>query len=87
MSELEWKEVEPEQKVEKFGNDINVGSNDWIPCSDRLPDESLNSVIGWDACRERCVFVQYLQGQWKLGDWESVKITHWMNMPKQPEGV
>ena len=63
MSELEWKEVEPEQKVEKFGSDINVGSNDWIPCSDRLPDESLNSVIGWDACRERCVFVQYLQGQ------------------------
>ena len=81
MSELEG-------KVEKFGSDINVGSNDWIPCSDRLPDESLmNSVIGWDACRERCVFVKYWQGQWKLGDWEPVKITHWMNMPKQPEGV
>lgn len=60
--------------------------NGWIPCIERLPEESLNSVIGWDAYRERCVFVQYLQGQWKLGDWESVKITHWMNMPEKPKG-
>ena len=28
------------QKAEKFGTDINVVSNGWIPCSERLPEES-----------------------------------------------
>lgn len=28
------------QEAEKFGTDINVGSNGWIPCSERLPEES-----------------------------------------------
>ena len=26
------------QEAEKFGTDINVGSNGWIPCSERLPE-------------------------------------------------
>ena len=26
----------------------------WIPVEERLPEESLNSVIGWDEYRERC---------------------------------
>lgn len=75
-----------EQAAAEYATDTNVGSNGWISVSERLPEESLNSVIGWDEYRERCVFVQYLQGQWKLGDWESVKITHWMNVPYQPKG-
>lgn len=69
--------------IQQKAADYNDG---WIPCSERLPEESLNSVIGWDSYRERCVFVQYLQGQWKLGNWEAVNITHWMNMPYQPKG-
>ena len=28
------------QKAEKFGTDINVVSKGWIPCSERLPEES-----------------------------------------------
>ena len=60
-------------------------NNGWIPCSVRLPEESLQSVIGWDAYRERCVFVQYL-GVWKLGNWEEVDITHWMDVPHTPKG-
>ena len=28
------------QEAEKFGTDINGVSNGWIPCSDRLPEES-----------------------------------------------
>ena len=54
----------------------------WIPCSERLPKESLNSVIGWDEYRNRCCFVQYLDGRWVLGnDIDSVKITAWMPLP------
>ena len=29
----------------------------WIPVEERMPEESLNSVIGWDEYRERCCFV------------------------------
>lgn len=52
----------------------------WIPVEERLPEESLNSVIGWDEYRERCCFVQYYAGSWHLGD-ESVRIIAWMPLP------
>ena len=77
------------QEAEKFGTDTNVGSNGWIPCSERLPEESLNSVIGWDEYRERCCFVQYIGGRWILGnDIDSVKIIAWQPLPEpyQPKG-
>ena len=55
----------------------------WIPVEDRLPEESLNSVIGWDEYRKRCCFVQYYCGRWILGnDVDSVKISAWMPLPE-----
>lgn len=63
-------------------------SNGWIPVIERLPEESLNSVIGWDEYRERCCFVQYLGGRWILGDdTESVKIAAWQPLPAPYKGV
>ena len=54
----------------------------WIPVKERLPEESLNSVIGWDAYRERCVFVQYIDGHFQItGRNESFNITAWMPLP------
>ncbi len=53
----------------------------WIPVEERLPEESLNSVSGWDKYRERCCFVQYYAGSWHLGD-ESVRIIAWMPLPE-----
>lgn len=53
----------------------------WIPVEERLPEESLNSVIGWDEYRERCCFVQYYAGAWHLGD-ESARIIAWMPLPE-----
>ena len=62
-------------------------NNGWIPVSEKLPEESLNSVIGWDEYRERCCFVQYIGGRFVLGDdTEPVKITHWMYALYQPKG-
>lgn len=59
----------------------------WIPCSERLPEESLDSVIGWDECRKRCCFVQYLGGRWIFGnDTVSVKITAWQPLPEEYHG-
>lgn len=54
----------------------------WIPVSERLPEESLNSVIGWDTYRNRCCFVQYLGERFVLGDdIDSVNVTAWMPLP------
>ena len=63
----------------------------WIPVEERLPEESLNSVIGWDEYRERCCFVQYYGGKWALrADREPIKIIAWRPLPEpyrpeQPE--
>lgn len=55
----------------------------WIPVSERLPEESLNSVIGWDAHRERCVFVQYIDGYFQItGSDESFNIVAWRPLPE-----
>lgn len=70
--------------VKDIIKDLGLENNGWIPCCDRLPEESLNSVIGWDEYRQRCCFVQYFNGVWKLGDYESVKITHWQPTPLNP---
>lgn len=59
----------------------------WIPVSERLPEESLNSVIGWDTYRERCCFVHYTGGRFILGDdTDSVNITAWMPLPDPYRG-
>lgn len=56
---------------------------EWIPVSERLPEESLNSVIGWDAYRERCVFVQYIDGHFQImGNDESFDIVAWQPVPE-----
>ena len=55
----------------------------WIACSERLPEESLNSVIGWDAYRDRCVFAQYIQGKFQnMGKDDSFDIKAWMPLPE-----
>ncbi len=55
----------------------------WIPEEDRLPEESLNSVLGWEEYIKRCCFVQYYCGRWILGnDVDSVKITAWQPLPE-----
>lgn len=54
----------------------------WIPVEERQPEESLNSVIGWDEYKERCCFVQYYLGQWHSGSNEPVKVIAWMPLPE-----
>lgn len=57
--------------------------NGWIPCSERLPEESLNGVIGWDEYRKRCVFVQYIRGEFQIaGKDDSFNITAWQPAPE-----
>lgn len=66
--------------VKVHANNLHRG---WIPCSERMPKHSLNSVIGWDEYRNRCCLVQYFGGRWILGNGEdSVKIIAWMPLPE-----
>ena len=65
-------------------NQPKVG--EWIPVEERLPGQSLNSVIGWDTYRERCVFVQYYMNEWVLGNHESVNIVAWQPLPEPYKG-
>lgn len=61
----------------------HMGNDGWIPVEERMPEESLNSVIGWDEERKRCCFVQRWGGRWILGnDIDSVKITAWRPLPE-----
>ena len=83
--DLEWNRA-----IDLCTNIINAHikhmDDGWIPVEERMPDESLNSVIGWDEYRERCCFVQYYAGKWALrADREPIKITHWRPRPDRPE--
>lgn len=61
----------------------HMGNDGWIPVEERMPKESLNSVIGWDEERKRCCFVQRWGGRWIFGnDIDSVKITAWRPLPE-----
>ena len=33
------------QAAEQFGTDTNVGSNGWIPCSERLPENDCHCLV------------------------------------------
>lgn len=71
--------------IEQLQDDLkqNEKENGWIPVSERLPEESLNSVIGWDEYRKRCVFIQFIDGQFKnCGTEQSFNITLWMPIPE-----
>lgn len=57
----------------------------WIPVEERLPEDSLNSVLGWDTYRERCCFVRFTNGRFVLGDdTDTVNIIAWMPAPAPP---
>lgn len=59
----------------------------WIPVTERVPEESLDSVLGWDECRETCVFIQYMHGEFRnLGTEQSFNITAWMPTPEPYRG-
>lgn len=79
-----WAMAELREKLKRYEDAEEHGSyGKWIPVSERLPEESLNSVIGWDTYRNRCCFVQYLGGRFVLGDdIDSVNVTAWMPLPE-----
>ncbi len=54
----------------------------WIPVTERLPEVSLNSVMGWDKNYKRCCFVQYDGWGFKLPGGQYMDIIAWMPLPE-----
>ena len=71
------------RKAEVFVDEVAAEyNNGWIPCSEWLPEESLQSVMGWDEYRERICFVHFIRGRFILGDdTDSVNIIAWQPLP------
>lgn len=54
----------------------------WIPVTERLPEVSLNSVLGWDKNFKRCCLVQYDGYGFKLNSGQYMDIIAWMPLPE-----
>ena len=82
------------QEAEKFGTDTNVGSNGWIPCSERLPEDDSICIVtveypnnktmvdyGWFDRKSCCWFVG-------MQEFRTSNILAWQPLPKpyQPKG-
>lgn len=67
----------------------------WISVKDRLPDDA-SDVLAYYDCGDtgQVMFVNYYKNNWYdavfndlIDDLEQGCITHWMSLPKPPEGV
>lgn len=57
------------QEAEKFGTDTNVGSNGWIPCSERLP-ENVDHLADGDKKKQYLVMTR--NGRYEVAEWLEV---------------
>lgn len=72
--------------VDRMEIKANLDSNDWIPCSERMPeDNSLVLIIGGG---HRCIAVYneskqrfYLEDDY----YEVSQVTHWLPVPEIPQ--
>lgn len=81
------------QAAEKFGTDINVGSNGWIPVSERLPDEVFGCLVTVMDCEPSTqtdfenilpYFVGYDGHGWNDADGEEIQfeVIAWQPLPQ-----
>ena len=65
------------QTAEKLGTDTNVGSNGWIPCSERLPENN-NVVLCWVVSKTIASGETFIIGSCDRGFWflQTYEIGH-----------
>ena len=85
------------QEAEKIGTDTNVGSNGWIPVSERLPEEPKEGLTNLDECDEYIVMIKNAKiptalnyagnGEW-YRDGVFYDVIAWQPLPEpyQPKG-
>lgn len=81
------------QEADKFGTDTNVGSNGWIPVSERLPDEAFGCLVTVMDCEPSTqtefenilpYFVGYDGETWNDADGEEIpfEVIAWQKLPQ-----
>lgn len=65
--------------------------DDWIPCSERMPEREVNVLIYvscWKDIPDQVAHMQYDGIMWELSDEEyyfpQEDVTHWMPLPPDP---
>lgn len=81
------------QEAEQFGRDTNVGSNGWIPCSERLPSDcAIHEVTAQfrngKTYTEFAYYDETKEEWWKHDDDGLVNVIAWKEPsdPYQPKG-
>ena len=88
-----------QEVAEEFSTDTNVGTNGWIPCSDRLPDDAFGCLVTVIDCEPSTqtdfenilpYFVGYDGDSWNDADGEEIpfEVIAWRKLPTpyQPKG-
>lgn len=74
------------ERVAKLSDEIERMKGEerqqWIPVTERLPEVSYNSVLGWDKNFKRCCLVQYDGYGFKINSWQYMDIIAWMPLPE-----
>ena len=82
--------VDPTEAVADYLLDSGVTVQEWIPVTERLPEESgMYIVTANDGHAQRVSFVQWQKKNrmWNLTGARSYwRVTHWMPMPHPPKG-
>jgi len=60
---------------------------EWIKCSDRLPEENVKVILYDSSTGVDCGIL--VDGEWQIitnGGWDGCdNVSHWQNLPEQPE--
>lgn len=82
--------VDPIEAVADYLLDSGVTVQEWIPVTERLPEESgMYIITANDGHAQRVSFVQWQKKNriWNLTGARSYwRVTHWMPMPQPPKG-
>lgn len=79
------------QAQEEYATDTNVGTNGWIPCSERLPEEPEEGLTNIEECDEYIVMIENADiptalnytgnGEW-YRDGEFYNVIAWQPLPE-----
>lgn len=75
--------------AEEFATDTNVGNNGWIPCSERLPEESGKYITWVEYDGDRFRAIDEIDCDGIIKEWNcstDYKIIAWQPLPQPPKG-